>query len=352
MSKYPVPVYLLFGGTSDEYRVSVASSRNIAATIKEARPIFWARTGEVYECDRERLLNFDSPFTKDFDPCGTIISPSLEGFFATIKSSPRPIFIIGLHGGEGEDGTVQRLLEERGFLYTGSDSVASHNAFDKQKSRKIMRQAGGLIAQGEELPSSLSAVEIETRLKNFVKKYTRAVLKPNASGSSFGVSFMQIESNFYEIANRIQGEGIDYLIEEFIEGLEITVGVTDSPHGLIPISTTEVSLAVGRSFDFNAKYLGQGVKEITPARLPPELIEAAKELALLAHRSLRCAGYSRTDMILKDNRFYFLEINTLPGLTNSSFVPQQLADIGVNLETFLDWQLSPLALQADCVGNL
>jgi len=347
-----MPIYLLFGGTSDEYRVSVASSRNIAANIKEAKPIFWAKTGEVYECERELLLDFDTPFTKDFDACSSMLSPSLKNFLLTIKVTPRPIFIVGLHGGEGEDGTVQQLLEERGFLYTGSDSGASHNAFDKQKSRQIMRQAGGLIAHGEELCATLSSVELQTRLKNFVDQCNRAVLKPNASGSSFGVRFLGADSNFSEIADTIKKEGIDYLIEEFIEGLEVTVGVTDSPNGLIAISTTEVSLAVGRSFDFNAKYLGEGVKEITPARLSADLINQAKSVALLAHRSLKCSGYSRTDMILKDNKFYFLEINTLPGLTNASFVPQQLADIGVNLETFLHWQLEPLVQKVDCVGNL
>lgn len=349
---YSMPIYLLFGGTSDEYRVSVASSRNITANIKEAQPVFWAKTGEVYECARERLLCFNNPFTEDFNACSPAKSLSLESYLTTIRPLPRPIFVIGLHGGEGEDGTVQRLLDEHGILYTGSDSVASHNAFDKQISRIIMQQAGGLIAHGEELPANLSQKETEFRLKNFVLKYSRAVLKPNASGSSFGVNFLGIDSNFSEIANKIRGEGIDYLIEEFIDGLEVTVGVTDSPQGLIAISTTEVSLAVGRSFDFNAKYLGQGVQEITPARISAELTKAAKELALLAHRSLKCSGYSRTDMILKDDRFYFLEINTLPGLTNASFVPQQLADIGVDLKTFLDWQLQPLIQKIDRACNL
>jgi D-alanine-D-alanine ligase len=113
----------------------------------------------------------------------------------------------------------------------------------------------------------------------------------------------------------------------------------DGPNGARALPPSEVRMDPGRAFDFAGKYLGKWTREITPAEVSPEVTRAAQELALAAHRALGCVGYSRTDMIVGPQGPVFLELNTLPGLTRMSFIPQQLAAEGTPMLTFLQGQI-------------
>jgi D-alanine-D-alanine ligase len=136
----------------------------------------------------------------------------------------------------------------------------------------------------------------------------------------------------------------EYLAESFVQGTELTVGVVDGEKGPRALPPTEVRVERGQSFDYANKYIAAGAKEITPAEVPVATSRSAQDLALLAHRALGCEGYSRTDVICDDRGAVFLEINTLPGLTRRSFVPQQLQAEGTSMRGFLDGQIA-LALR-------
>src|SRR5919108_132150 len=128
--------------------------------------------------------------------------------------------------------------------------------------------------------------------------------------------------------------------EQIISGIELTVGVVDGPKGARALPPSEVRLEEGRAFDYEGKYLGKGTREITPAEVPARVSRAAQQVALDAHKALGCEGYSRTDVICSERGPVFLEINTLPGLTRMSFIPQQLAAEGTSMKSFLEGQIA------------
>ena len=162
-----------------------------------------------------------------------------------------------------------------------------------------------------------------------------------ASGSSVGLHIISSPAEAEAAAKEIVNSKYDrYLAEAFIEGRELTVGVVDDKsQGLIALPASEAVLLNGPKFDYEGKYLGRGTKEITPAEITEQEMQAAQKLAIDAHRSLGCYGYSRTDMILTPEGPVFLETNTLPGLTRASFVPQQLEAAGVSLLSFIERQI-------------
>ncbi len=325
---------ILFGGSSTERRVSVASGQHVAAVLDEAAALFLAPTGEAYQVRREDLLRFEKPFERDFVPSGEAAHP---GLVAAVESAPRRVYLLAFHGGEGEDGTVQRLLEARGIAFTGPGALASARAFDKEIAKQVASAAGVRIAQSVHL-SADPRVMRET-LRDFVAMHGRVVAKPVAGGSSVGLYHLLGEADVERSAAGIEASDEAYLAEQFIAGTELTVGVVDGPHGPRALPPSEVRLEPGRAFDFEGKYLGKGTREITPAEVAPEVTHAAQQLALDAHRALGCEGYSRTDLIVSDRGPIFLELNTLPGLTRASFIPQQLAVEGTSMLQFLEGQL-------------
>jgi D-alanine-D-alanine ligase len=140
-------------------------------------------------------------------------------------------------------------------------------------------------------------------------------------------------------AAAITASGEEYLAEAFVSGTELTVGVVDDEQATRALPASEVRLEQGRAFDYEGKYLGKGTKEITPAEVPARVAKAAQRVALEAHKALGCEGYSRTDVICTKGGPIFLEINTLPGLTRMSFIPQQLTAEGTPLKAFLEAQI-------------
>jgi D-alanine-D-alanine ligase len=163
-----------------------------------------------------------------------------------------------------------------------------------------------------------------------------------ANGSSVGLFIISNAMELDAAISSIQAKGIiPYLCEPFINGREITVGVWQRDRSeLTVLPCSEVRIYQGAQFDYQGKYLGKGVEELTPAPLTEDESVACQALALRVHEILGCHGYSRTDMILNPDGPILLEINTLPGLTKASFIPQQLAVIGVGLREFFESQIN------------
>ena len=328
-------VTILFGGTSNERRVSVASAQNVSAVLDEAEAWFLAPSGAVHRVTREDLAGFQRPFERDFLPARAAEFPSVVAAF---ESQPSRVYLLALHGGEGEDGTIQRMLEARRIAFTGPGADASARAFDKEVAKQVVNAAGMRIAHSVHLSKDPKIMRNEMR--EMLAIYGRIVAKPVAGGSSVGLYHLLAPDEVDAAARKMEESGEPYLAEEFISGTELTVGVVDGPGGARALPPSEVRLEQGRAFDYEGKYLGKGTREITPAEVPPQISAAAQGMALAAHRALGCEGYSRTDVIAQARGPVFLELNTLPGLTRASFLPQQLAAEGTSMLAFLEGQLT------------
>jgi D-alanine-D-alanine ligase len=330
-------VIVVFGGDGNEHRVSVASAQNVARHLPEARLWYWTTGGAVDEVIADELLAFERPFETDFGPTPRKEWPDLSRAFAD-DDAVGAVFFLALHGGSGEDGTIQAALEARGLAFTGSGAEASRLAFDKVRARERVAQENIPIADACLVDADAASHE---RLAALVETHGKVVVKPVADGSSHGVRFVDAERELDAAIVAVRRSGETHLAEAFVAGRELTVGIVEHPDDeTTALPCSEVKLDPGRSFDYEGKYLGKGTVELTPAPVSANVAARAQEVAMTAHRSIGCAGYSRTDVIVTDDGPVFLEINTLPGLTAASFIPQQLEAAGIPIESFLTEQLT------------
>lgn len=330
-------VVILFGGNSSERRVSVASAQNVSRLLPDAALWFWSPSGAVHAVTRDELAAHGGVFVKDFTPKAPAAFPTLADALAS-RDAHGHAFLLALHGGDGENGTVQQALEAHGLAFTGSGSAASARAFDKAQTKALAAAKGVKVADARALaPADVHANE--AALRELLATHPRWVLKPLADGSSHGLVHLKSDAQVVEAAALLARLGLTYLAEVFVEGRELTVGVMDTDEGPVALPVSEVRLAANAAFDYEGKYLGKGTEEITPAALTDAERVAAQQVAVTTHQAVGCEGYSRTDMILTASGPVLLEINTLPGLTKASFIPQQLAAAGKDFGEFLRVQL-------------
>jgi len=325
-----VTVIVLFGGPSDERHVSVASAQNVVRTLGNPLAWFWAHDGPVHDVAPDDLLAHQRPFEIDFHPRRPAIWPNIEQALDTIPVED-PVFFLAVHGTTGEDGTLQKMMEDRGIAFTGSGSEASAAAFDKGRAKQMLkdrvRNADSQILQDPR--------RLQETVREMLTQYDRVVAKPLAGGSSRGLFFVDRGQKFTEKVD------IPYIVEQCISGRELTIGVIDRDDGPLALPVLEVEVDAGHSFDYAGKYLGQGTREICPARISDRMRAAAQDVALAAHTTLGCEGCTRTDVVAADDdHIYFLEINTLPGLTTSSLVPKELQAAGIAFRDFLELQIA------------
>lgn len=326
----------MFGGSSEERLVSVASTQNLGKNIPEATLWFWNKQNQVFEIEQDELKTHAHPFTEEFRPQA---APRYHTLDRALEAVGNRAIIICLHGTEGEDGTLQAKLEARGIPFTGSGSASSREAFDK-RATKVKARANNLPVVEDLVVHSFDKSEVQD-LNSFFQKHGKIVLKPMANGSSVGLFIISKLSELQEAIQSIKAKGaIPYIVEPFINGREITVGVWQRGDlSLTVLPCSEVRVIPGGQFDYQGKYLGKGVEELTPAPLSEDESVACQAIALRLHEIMNCQGYSRTDMILTEKGPILLEINTLPGLSKASFIPQQLNVINVSLREFFEEQL-------------
>jgi D-alanine-D-alanine ligase len=329
-------IIVLFGGTSDERHVSVASAQNVLHSLTggEVLAWFWAPNGSVHDVAVREVLAHQQPFVADFVPSRPAIFPDIEQALDTLPVDA-PVFLLALHGTGGEDGTLQQLLESRGLPFTGSGAEASAAAFDKDRAKELVK-GGVRLAESR---VARKAAEVREVVEDMLSRHERIVLKPLAAGSSRGLFFLGRNDNADDVVQKIAALEIPYIVEQFIRGRELTVGVIDGSDGPVPLPVIEIEVDSDRAFDYEGKYLGQGTREICPAVIPDELAREAQQTALAAHIALGCEGYSRTDLVAAEDGVYYLETNTLPGLTTSSLVPQELAVVATSFRDFLEQQV-------------
>lgn len=296
MSKH---VVVLMGGWSAEREVSLTSGRGIAEALR--------RLGHrVTEIDMDRDIA------------------------ARLLEAKPDVVFNALHGTPGEDGTVQGMLDLMGIPYTHSGLEASVVAIDKELTKKVLT-AAGIRMPGGKVVTSASIHDADPLPRPYV-------LKPVNEGSSVGVAIVTDGSNYGNpIARSTPGPWAQYaqlLAEPFIAGRELTVAVLDDE----ALAVTELQAKRG-FYDYDAKYTDGLTTHICPAELPPEVTQAAMDMALKAHRVLGCSGASRSDFRFDDTRgvegLYLLEVNTQPGMTPLSLVPEQAKYRGIDYDTLV-----------------
>lgn len=327
-------VVILFGGTSSERRVSVASAQHLSTIIPYAELWFWSPDGAVFRVTPEDLAALQNPYDRDFIPSHIDrVATTIDGALDKVGQA---IVYLGLHGGDGENGWLQAKLESRKIHFTASGSAPSKLAMHKSESKDAVRARGVLVAR--QLLFTPSQTDLKDLLK-FQEMVGSLVIKPACDGSSSGLAFLKDASGCKSWFEKHARSSDPWLAEEELIGRELTVGVIMHRGLLTALPPSEVILDKNARFDFQAKYHGVGNREITPAELSATQCASAQALSLLAHTAIGCFGYTRTDMIMTSKGIYYLETNTLPGMTKASFIPQQLRAAGIDLQDFVESQI-------------
>lgn len=246
-----------------------------------------------------------------------------------------------LHGPWGEDGTVQGLLEIMGIPYTHSGVLASSVAMRKDRAKVLMAAAGVPVAAG----LTVSRFEV-------AKRHVMAppyVAKPVANGSSFGVFIVKEGQNSWpqELASPDWPLGEEMLVERFIPGRELTCAVMGYRDGAKPLDIIEIKPATGAFYDFDAKYAAGGSIHVLPAQLKPNIYQHVQEMAVRAHEALGCRGVSRADFRYDDDTdtLVCLEVNTQPGMTETSLVPELAAHAGLSFGELVEWMVQDASVR-------
>jgi D-alanine-D-alanine ligase len=261
------------------------------------------------------------------------VDRGIAGVLAHLK--PDVVF-NALHGPYGEDGTVQGLLEIMGLPYTHSGVLASSLAMRKDRAKIVMAAAGVPVAPGV----TVSRFEVARR-HVMDPPY---VAKPVADGSSFGVYIVREGRThpMQELARADWPLGDEMLVERFIPGRELTCGVMGHPEGARALGVIEIKPATGEFYDFDAKYAAGGSIHILPAQIKPNIYQRIQEMAARAHEALGCRGVSRADFRYDDDTdtLVCLEVNTQPGMTETSLVPELAAHSGLSFGELVEWMVA------------
>ena len=305
MSKH---VAVLLGGTSAEREVSLSSGAACAAALE----------GEGY-----RVTRVD-----------------VGADIASVLTALRPdVAFNALHGPDGEDGTIQGLLEILKIPYTHSGVLASALAMNKERAKTVMRAAGVDVPEGR-IVNRFEAAKNHPLPPPYV-------VKPIAEGSSMGVIIVRDGRAHppQQVGRADWGYGDEILAESYVAGRELTCAVMgDKALGVIEIKT-----ASGDWYDYDAKYAEGGSIHVLPAELKPNLYQRVQELSLTAHQALGCRGVSRADLRYDDTPggtglLVVLEVNTQPGMTQTSLVPEMAAHAGLGFGELVRWMVEDASL--------
>ena len=275
-------IAVLMGGNSSEREVSLSSGKTVMENLDTKK----------YE-------------TKAFD-----VPKELDGFL-----NWKPDFaLIILHGRGGEDGTIQGYLETNGIKYSGCGVLASAVGMDKMMFRWVMERYG--------LPMAKLASKVP------------CVVKPVDGGSSVGVTIVKDQNKLIEAIKWAKKYSEDVLVEEYLPGVELSCGVLGNKN---PVALPVIEIRPKKDFfDYEAKYTVGFSEEICPAKISDSLTKKVQELSVEVFKAIKGRGYARVDFMVHENKPYILEINTLPGMTPNSLLPQEARAMGLSYSELLD----------------
>lgn len=334
-------VCVLTGGSSSERDVAFASATQIVAALRgrgHTVTVVDTTSGILDVAAEARLLVTEVRLAP---PDPTVIAALaaderrilLGGLLDEPKIRAADVIFLALHGGTGEDGTLQALLDLAGLCYTGADAFGSGLAMDKDVAKRLFLDAE--VATAAWLMAPVTAAEVSRELDWPV------VVKPSRQGSTVGLSVVFEAAGLAPALIEAARHDSEVMVEAFVPGRELTVGVLG-----------DQALAVGEIipqhalFDYECKYTPGMSQEVFPADIPPSVAAEARALALRAHQALKLRGYSRVDFRLTDElELFCLEVNTLPGMTATSLMPQSAAAVGIDFPSLCD-RICQLALHA------
>lgn len=307
-------IAILAGGESSEWQISLKSASQVEQIIDRTKYTTYKitiRGGRWYHTDKQN---------REWDVDRNDFSLDMDGAKVKLEYA-----LIIIHGTPGEDGRIQGYLDMMNIPYSSSGFVTSVITFDKSACKRAVAGTGvnlakEIILDGSEKPNTSHIVNT-LGLPLFVK--------PNASGSSFGVTKVKKEEDLIPAIENALKESDRALLEEFIEGREISCGVmvAGGKEYIFPI--TEL-VCQTEFFNYEAKYQGLS-NEITPADLEQEVVKEVNRMTLSVYKTLRCRGIARVDFIIRGKTPYMIEINTVPGMSAQSIIPQQAAAMGMSM---------------------
>ncbi len=339
--KKKLKIAVLMGGSSAERDVSLATGAGVIAGLRraghEAIGIDTARGAGQLSGPETPLIKEKPPDSKELSEYSgettiqTVSSPDLRAV---------DLVFIALHGGVGENGTIQALLDLLKIPYTGAGVLASAIAMDKLAAKKIVSASG--IQTPDYIVRESESLTEEDDLKKAIKDSIGfpVVVKPNDQGSSVGLDIVQSPDELLKKA-RIAAEYSDkVLFEKFIPGRELTVSILGDE--VLPVAEVK---PIDGFYDYHHKYTPGLADKIVPAPITEEETKNIQKLGLLAFKALGCRGYARIDFRMSsDGEFFFLEANTLPGMTQTSLVPKAAKAAGIDFPELLD-RIAQIALE-------
>jgi D-alanine-D-alanine ligase len=310
-------IAIVAGGNSSEFEISVKSAKNVcnALQFRYITYIISIKGSKWYwEDNNGRYFNIDK---NDF----SLVTDELHVRFDAV--------LIAIHGTPGENGLLQGYFDMLGMPYSSCSAFCSALTFNKQacklflKEYKIDMAEAILIRKGER--ADVNAIATKLGLPCFVK--------PNDSGSSFGVSKVKKTEDLLAAIETAFGESNEVLIEAFMAGREVACGVVKTKTKSIILPVTEI-ISKNEFFDYEAKYTPGRSDEVTPADMPAIITEEVQRLSSLVYDLLGCKGIVRVDFIIIGQKPYFLEINTVPGMTEESLIPKAVVAAGIASDDF------------------
>lgn len=308
-------IAIIMGGYSSEYQISLKSGNVVYQNLDKSKFI-----GYRIHIFKEKWVFVDDS-DNEFAIDKNDFSVAVDG-----KKITFDCVFNAIHGTPGEDGLMQAYFELLGIKQTSCDYYQAALTFNKRDLLSVLKPYGIKTAtsfylnQGDEI--NVDSIIERVGLPCFVK--------PNKSGSSFGISKVHKKEDFLTAVENAYKEDNEIIIESFLDGTEVSVGVINYKEEIIVLPITEI-VSENDFFDYEAKYLGKS-QEITPARLTPEIEQRVREVAKKAYEVLKMSGFSRSEYILVNGEPHMLEMNTIPGLTTESLIPQQAREAGISLQ--------------------
>lgn len=316
MSKQHITV--IMGGPSVEYEVSLNSGQKIYEQLDREK-----YEVEIIHLTRDRRWLVGSDEAEH----------SLREVVELLHKLKTTVF-IAIHGTYGEDGTIQALLEQHDIAYTGSGVSASLLAMDKVTSQELFSAANltvipTLVFDKNSCDQALE--QINARAIDYP-----LIVKPARLGSSVGVQIVKDETALQPAIHEALLYDQEAMVQPLIVGREVACGVLEKDGKPVALPPTELIPVISEFFDYKAKYEVGGTKEITPPEMEDALIKQIQQAAVTAHQAVGCRNYSRSDFIVFEGKLFILEVNTLPGMTKTSILPQQANAASISFTELLD----------------
>ena len=308
-------IAIIMGGYSSEYKISLISGNVVYNFLDKSK-----YNGFRIHIFKEKWVyvdDADNEFPIDKNDFSVSVNGNKVSFDCVFNA---------IHGTPGEDGLMQAYFELLGIPQTSCDYYQAALTFNKRDLLSVLKPYGIKTA----ISYYLNKGDVINTAEIINKVGLPCFVKPNKAGSSFGISKVKTEAELPVAIETAYKEDNEIIIESFLDGTEVSVGVINYKGEIIVLPITEI-VSENDFFDYEAKYQGKS-QEITPARLSDEMTQKVGTIAKRAYEVLKMKGFSRSEFIIVDGEPHMLEMNTIPGLTTESLIPQQAAAAGISLE--------------------